>query len=202
MLFTLPYILRVFRQKFPKRNVFFRHICWILKKNQKVEEFLILFNDYFEKFKNVLSNILSVFPEKNDCEFVLFSFTFMYVGNIFDFFDLSDVQQQWNECTSLFNIELFRIAREILQKKYPIITSVLSLIPMWRSCINEIESDTEIVPIGPEIFMTKSAQRAPHEQLLCSKCGAVCEDGLNPDSTDPFSFKGFCDGCFSHRKFE
>jgi hypothetical protein len=177
MPFKLPDILRVFGQKFPKRNVFFRHICWILKKNEKVEEFLILFNDYFEKFKNVLSNILSVFPEKNDHELVLFSLTFMYVGKILDFFDLSDVQQQWNECISFFNIELFRIAREILQKKYPIIKNAFSLFKMQRYCIDVIESDTEIVPIGPEIFMRQSAQRAPHfEQLLCSKCGAVCED--------------------------
>ena len=198
MLFTLPYILRVFRQKFPKRNVFFRHICWILKKNQKVEEFLILFNDYFEKFKNVLSNILSVFPEKNDHELVLFSFTFIYVGKILDFFDLSDVQQQWNECIFFFNIELFRIAREILQKKYPIIKNAFSLFKMQRYCIDVIESDTEIVPIGPEIFMRPSAQKAPHEKLLCSKCGALCEDGLHPDSTDPFRFQGFCDDCFSH----
>jgi hypothetical protein len=170
---TLPNILRVFRPKFPKRNVFFRHICWILKKNQKVEEFLILFNDYFEKFKNVLSNILSVFPENNDHELVLFSLTFMYVGKILDFFDLSDVQQQWNECIFFFNIELFRIAREILEKKYPIIKNAFSLIPMWMSCIEAIKSDTEIVPIGPEIFMRQSAQRVRHEQLLCSECGAL-----------------------------
>jgi hypothetical protein len=195
---TLPNIFRVFRQKFPKRNVFFRHICWILKKNQKVEEFLILFNDYFEKFKNVLSNILSVFPENNDHELVLFSLTFMYVGKILDFFDLSDVQQQWNECIFFFNIELFRIAREILQKQYKIITSGLSLIPMWSSCIDAIGSDTEIEPLGPEIFMRPSAQKVQHEQLLCSKCGALCADGLNTNLTDPFRFQGFCDDCFSH----
>lgn len=201
MPFTLRNILIVFRQKFPKRNVFFRHICWILKKNQKVEEFLIIFNDYFEKFKNVLSNILSVFPENNDHELVLFSLTFIYVEKILDFFDLSDVQQQWNECMFFFKIELFRIAREILQKQYKIFKSGLSLIPMWMSCIDAIKSDTEIVPIGPEIFMRQSAQRVRHEQLLCSECGALCEDGLHPDSTEPFSFQGLCDGCSSHGKF-
>jgi hypothetical protein len=177
--------------------MFFRHICWILKKNQKVEDFLILFNDSFKKFKNILSNILSKFPEKNDHELVLFSFTFMYVGNIFDFFDLSDVQQQWNECMTLFNIELFRISRAILQEKYIIITSVFSLIPMWRSCIDAFKSEKEIEPLGPEIFMTQSAQRVQNEKLHCSKCRALCNDGLYPDSTDPFSFQGLCENCFS-----
>ncbi len=195
MLFTLSYILRVFGQKFSRRNCFFRHICWLLKKNQKVEEFLILFDDYFEKFQNILSNILSIFPEKNDRELVLFSLTFMHVGNICELTD--DTVQQWNDCMSLFNIELFRIVREILQKKYPIITSVFSLIPMWRSCIDAIESEKEIKPLGLEIFMTKSAQRVQYEKHHCSKCGAVCEDGLYPDSTDPFSFQGLCDRCWS-----
>lgn len=196
MLFTFPYILRVLGQKFPRRNVFFRHICWLLKKNQKVEEFLILFNDYYEKFQNVLSNILSIFPENNDRELVLFSLTFMYVGNIFELTD-DAVQQQWNGCMFLFNIELFRIAREMLQGKYPIITSVFSLIPMWKRCIEAFESEKEIEPLGPEIFMTKSAQRVQNEKLHCSKCGALCDDGLNPDSTDPFSFQGLCENCFS-----
>jgi len=161
---------------------------------------LILFDDYFEKFQNVLSNILSIFPEKNDRELVLFSLTFMHVGNICELTD-DTVQQQWNDCMSLFNIELFRIAREILQKQYKIITSGLSLIPMWMSCIDAIKSDTEIVPIGPEIFMRPSAQRVRHEKLYCSECGALCEDGLHPDSTEPFSFQGLCDGCSSHGKF-
>lgn len=192
MQFTLPYILRVFGQKFSRRNLFFRHICWFLKKNQKVEEFLILFNDYFEKFQNVLSNILSIFTEKNDHELVLFSLTFMYVGDIFELTN-DTVQQQWDDCMFLFNIELFRIAREILQEKYPIITSVFSLIPMWRSCIEAFKREKEIKPLGQEIFMTKSAQRVQNEKLHCSKCGALCEDGLYPDSTDPFSFQGLCE---------
>lgn len=162
MPFILPYIFRVFGQKFSRRNFFFRHICWLLKKNQKVEEFLILFNDYFEKFQNVLSNILSIFPENNDRELVLFSLTFMYVGDIFEFTD-DAVQQEWKNCISLFNIELFRIVLLILQGNYEIITNAFSLFPMWKSCIDAIKSDTEIVPIGPEIFMTKSAQRVQNE---------------------------------------
>ena len=150
--------------------------------------------------------------EKNDLDFVLFSFTFMHVGYIFEIFELYEheeieqetnrVQQQWNDCMRSFEIESFSIRIKILQEKFPMIKNAFSLLKMQRYCIDAIESDTEIVPIGPEIFMTKSAQRAPHEQLLCSKCGAVCEDGLNPDSTDPFSFQGFCDGCFSHGKFK
>ena len=166
-----------------------------------MDGFLILFNDYFEKFQNVLSNILSIFPENNDCELVLFSLTFMYVGDIFELTD-DTVQQQWNECLFLFNIELFRIAQEILQKKYPMIKNAFSfsLIPMWKSCIYAIKSDKEIEPLGLEIFMTKSAQRVQNEKLHCSKCGAVCEDGLNPDSTDPFSFGGLCDRCCSESK--
>ena len=120
----------------------------------------------------------------------------MYVGNIFELTD-DAVQQQWNGCMFLFNIELFRIAREMLQGKYPIITSVFSLIPMWKRCIEAFESEKEIEPLGPEIFMTKSAQRVQNEKLHCSKCGALCDDGLNPDSTDPFSFQGLCENCFS-----
>lgn len=100
---------------------------------------------------------------------VLFSLTFMYVGDIFEFTD-DAVQQQWNECMSLFNIELFRIAREMLQGKYPIITNAFSLIPMWSCCIEAFESEKEIEPLGPEIFMTKSAQRVQNEKLHCSKC--------------------------------
>jgi hypothetical protein len=141
-----------------------------------VDDFLILFNDYFEKFQNVLSNILSIFPENNDCELVLFSLTFMYVGDIFELTN-DAVQQEWKNCMSLFNIELFRIASEILQENYPIITNAFSLFPMWESCIDAIESEKEIEPLGPEIFMTKSAQRVQNEKLHCSKCGAVCEDG-------------------------
>ena len=161
-----------------------------------MDDFLILFNDYFEKSQNVLSNILSIFPENNDRELVLFSLNFMYVGKIFELTD-DAVQQEWDDCMSLFNIELFRIAREMLQGKYPIITNAFSLIPMWKSCIEAFESEKEIEPLGPEIFMTKSAQRVQNEKLHCSKCGALCDDGLNPDSTDPFSFQGLCENCFS-----
>ena len=185
--------LKVLGKKRSKKNCCFGNIYWILKKNQRVGDFLILFNNYVEKFKKILSNILSMISEKNNWDFVLFSFTFMYVGNIFDFLELSDVQQQWDEYVLYCNIELFSLLRIILQEKIQI-----SLLKMQIYCIDAIKSDTEIVPIGPEIFMRQSAQRAPHfEQLLCSKCGAVCEDGLNPDSTDPFSFKGLCDDCCS-----
>ena len=195
---TLEIIFKVLGKKYSKKDSYVDvdEIYSILINNQKVDEFLIHFNDYFEKFQKVLSNILSIFPENNDRELVLFSLNFMYVGNIVEFTD-DAIQQEWDDCMSLFNIELFQIAREILQETYPIITNAFSLIPMWKSCIDEIESEKEIEPLGPEIFMTKSAQRAPHEQLLCSKCGAVCEDGLNPDSTDPFSFGGLCDRCWS-----
>jgi hypothetical protein len=194
--------LKVFGKNISERKVFFQHICSILINNQKVEEFLIHFNNYLEKFQKVLSIILLMISEKNECEIVLFLFTFMYVGNIFDFLELSDVQQQWDEYVLYCNIELFSLLRIILQEKFPMIKNAFSLLKMQRYCIDAIESDTEIVPIGPEIFMRQSSQTAPHEQLLCSKCGAVCEDGLNPDSTDPFSFQGFCDGCFSNGKFE
>ena len=162
MLFTLPYILNVLRQKFQRRNIFFLHICWLLKKNQKVNEFLILFNYYFEKFQKILSIIISIFPENNDRELVLFSLTFMYVGDIFELTN-DAVQQEWKNCIFLFNIELFQIAREILQENYEIITNAFSLFPMWDSCIDAIKSEKEIEPLGPEIFMTKSAQRVQNE---------------------------------------
>jgi hypothetical protein len=198
MPFTLQYILSVLEKKLSKKDRYVEvdEIYSILINNQKVDEFLILFNDYFEKFQKVLSNILSIFPENNDRELVLFSLNFMYVGNIVELTD-DAIQQEWDDCMSLFNIELFQIAREILQENYPIITNAFSLIPMWKSCIDAIESEKEIEPLGPEIFMTQSAQRVQNEKLHCSKCGAVCEDGLYPDSTDPFSFGGLCKRCFS-----
>ena len=200
----LNIVLRILGKEFPRKKNPFSHICWILKKNNKVNDFMSLFNEIFWRFQILLRKILSIIPEKNDKDLLLFSLTFIKLGLIFDLFVLPDDEseedtpekdevKQWNLCMWFFRIDLWLIVQNLIDTIVSKNQNVRLL--KWKDFDNSFEFQQAIDPFESKSFPRQFLQRVPQTELHCSVCGTLCKDGLHPNPIEPFSFKGTCSVC-------